>query len=76
MSKGTGMLYLKEIKDIMLLEVELKKMKALYAHILRQSEDQSFLKDLRRRIKYISAQINVMQQQTFYANNSSMRSTV
>ena len=56
------MLYLKEINDIVLLEVELKRLKLLYSDILKGSERQPLLNQLRNRIKHISRQINILEQ--------------
>ena len=58
------MLYLKEIKDIVLLEAELKRLKALYSQLLEVSERQTILNHLRNRIKLITRQVNILEQKT------------
>ena len=66
------MLYTKNVKDAFLLEVELKRIKLLYANILEQSEDRSILKDLRRRIKELSRRISILHQESFHSSEVSL----
>ena len=57
------MVYLKAVTDIMLLETELTKAKALYKKALKQTKEQSVLNSLRNTIKLLSRKINASHQQ-------------
>ncbi|MDB5250709.1 MAG: hypothetical protein JWQ40_5103 [Segetibacter sp.] len=54
------MFYLKKVNDIFLLEAELKKLKILYAELLKKPAASSSLNEVRRMIKVLSARINVL----------------
>ena len=54
------MVYLKKVSDISLLEAELKRLKILYAELLKQPNTSVSLKEVRRMIKVLSGRINVL----------------
>lgn len=56
------MFYLKNVNDILLLEMELQKLKNSYAAALRKQGDPSSLPYLRKLIKTVSGRINLLHQ--------------
>ncbi len=47
-----------QVNDVLLLEVELKKLKATYAQALKRPEASTAIADLRKMIKALTARIN------------------
>lgn len=56
------MFYYNRVNDVLLLEGELKKLKANYAHALKKPEAPTAIPDLRRMIKALTGRINELSQ--------------
>lgn len=52
------MFYHNKVNDVLLLEDELKKLKATYAHVLKRPEASTAIADLRKMIKALTGRIN------------------
>jgi len=52
------MIYYKKVKDVLLLEDELKKLKATYTLVLEKRQESNAIADLRRMIKALTGRIN------------------
>lgn len=57
------MFYYKKIKDVLLLEDELKKLKSAYARVIKKTGDSTAVADLRKMIKLLSGRINTLKQE-------------